>query len=142
MNHKALKHRRAPPFVFFLTKMTFVNKNIYRIIKYKAFQFDQTKKIVHTQYDAGARNRYKLMPPRSTRGSVEVCYRAMRKLIFFCYFLDKMTPVHKNFDCITKYKVCQCKIMKFFVHTQYDAENTRGYKLAIAKSMCASGRAV
>ena len=82
------------------------------------------------------------MPPRSTRGSVEVCYRAMRKLIFFCYFLDKMTPVNKNFDCITKYKVCECKIMKIFVHTQYDAENTRGYKLAIAKSMCASGRAV
>ena len=82
------------------------------------------------------------MARRSTRGSVEVCYRAMRNLLFFCYFLDKMTRVNKNFDYITKYKACQCKIMKFFVHAQYDAENTRGYKLTIAKNMCASGRAV
>ena len=42
-----------------------------------------------------------------------------------------MTLVNENFCEIIKFKACQLNYTQKIAHTQYDAENTDGYKLTL-----------
>ena len=53
-----------------------------------------------------------------------------------------MTLVNENFCEIMKFKACQLHYTQKIAHTQYDAENTNGYKLTLLQTTQESMRSI
>ena len=56
--------------------------------------------------------------------------------------MDKLTLADKNIHKIVKYEPFSIQFIKYFIHTQYDADSVSGYKSTVVKSWKDSERAV